>query len=126
MATALLWATLAAAASAPRGVVAHWGFDGSASDDAGLGNDVLFGGANLFAAKAVLTACVLVSVGLFLAMLELPKEATFIVVLGVLGALTAIGWAHGTMMLLAALLVILTFARKTSEYWSGKAPSGEE
>lgn len=89
-------------------------------------NDVLFGGGNDFAAKAVLTACVLVSIGIFLAMMQLPKEATFIVLLGVIGALTAIGWADPTIILIAALIAVLAFTKRATEYFTGGGVSGEE
>ena len=82
-------------------------------------NDALFGGANLFAAQAILTAAVLVSVGLALAVLHLEQTATFIVLFAVLGALTAIGWANPMLILVAALLAVALFVKKVTAYWTG-------
>ena len=82
-------------------------------------NDALFGGVNLFAAQALLTAIIMVAVGLALAMLGLDQTATFIVLFAVLGGLTAIGWANPTMILVAALLAVALFVKKVTQYWTG-------
>jgi len=87
-------------------------------------NDGLFGGFNLFAAQAILTAIIMVSVGLFLAMMKLNYIATFIVLFAVLGALTAMGWADPTMMMLAALLVVGLFVKRIAEYMTGSQGAG--
>ena len=91
------------------------------SDVADGVNDALFGGSNLFAAQAMLTAIVMVSVGLTLAMLRLNFIATFIVLFCVLGALTAMGWADPTLILVAGLFVVAMFVKKVADYWSGRA-----
>lgn len=91
-------------------------------------NDALFGGTNLYAAQTILTACVMVSVGLFLAVFELPYVGVFIVLFCVLGALTAIGWADITFILVAALIAASMFAKTAVDYMSGgggKAGSGK-
>ena len=82
-------------------------------------NDSLFGGANLFAAQAILTAAIMMSAGLFLAMMKLNYIATFIVLFCVLGALTAVGWADPTIMLVAAMIVIALFVKRVVEYMTG-------
>jgi hypothetical protein len=97
---------------------------GPVSDIADGLNDALFGGGNLFAAQALLTAAVMVSVGLALAILGLDTIATFIVLFAVLGALTAIGWADPTMLLLAGLLVAGMFVSKMVGYFTGGGTSG--
>ncbi len=84
-------------------------------------NDALFGGGNEFGAKALLTAIVMVSVGLLLAMLNLNYIATFIVMFAVLGALTAIGWAEVTLMLVCALFVVGMFVKKMVDWATGSS-----
>lgn len=82
-------------------------------------NDAMFGGTNLYAAQTLLTACVMVSVGLFLALFKLPYVGVFIVLFCVLGALTAIGWADITFILVAALIAASMFAKTAVDYMSG-------
>lgn len=82
-------------------------------------NDSLFGGANLFAAQAILTAAIMMSAGLFLAMMKLNYIATFIVLFCVLGALTAVGWADPTIMIVASLIVVGMFVKHVVEYMTG-------
>lgn len=91
-------------------------------------NDTLFGGANLFAAQAILTAAVMMSAGLLLAMLGLNYISNFIVLFCVLGGLTAIGWADPTLMLVAGLFVVAMFVKKVTTYVTGNqgADSGDE
>lgn len=89
-------------------------------------NDALFGGGNLFGAQALLTAIVMVSIGLLLAMLKLNYVATFIVMFCVLGALTAIGWAEVTLLLICALFVVGMFAKKMAEYLGGGSSVEED
>ena len=87
-------------------------------------NDGLFGGANLFAAQTILTAAILVSVGLFMTMLGLNYIATFIILFGVLGALTAMGWADITLMLIAGMLVAGSFVSQIVTYLTGTKKAG--
>lgn len=82
-------------------------------------NDSLFGGENLYAAQTILTATVMVSVGMVLAMLKMPTAGLFIVLFCVLGALTAIGWADITFILVAALIAASMFAKTAVDYMSG-------
>lgn len=101
-------------------------FIGSASASAGpvtdipdAINDALFGGGNLYGAQALLTAMVMVSVGLLLSMMKLNYVATFIVLFAVLAALTAIGWTDITLLLICALFVVAMFAKRMAEYFGG-------
>ena len=87
-------------------------------------NDALLDGTSLYAAKAILTAAIMVSAGLVLAMLKMPPTGLFIVLLAVLGALTAIDWADITFLILAALIVVAMFGKTMTEWMQGKA-SGE-
>lgn len=90
-------------------------------------NDSLFGGANLFAAQAVLTAAIMMSAGLLLAMLGLNYISNFIVLFCVLGGLTAVGWADPTLLLIAGLFVVAMFVKKVTTYMTGQgADSSEE
>ena len=89
-------------------------------------DEALFGGSNLFAAQAILTAIVLVSVGLMLAVLGLDYIATFVVLFGVLGALTAMGWADPTIILVCGLFVVAMFTKRIVEYISGMGGSSAD
>ena len=89
-------------------------------------NDALFGGANLFAAQSILTAMVMCSIGLLLAMLKLDYLSNFIVLFCVLGALTAIGWADPTIMLIAGLFVVGMFVKKVTTYVTGNQGASDE
>ena len=82
-------------------------------------NDALFGGDNLYAAGTLLTAAVMVSVGLVLGMMRLPSAGIFIVLFCVLGALTAIGWADVTFILVAGLIAVALFGKTAVNYVSG-------
>jgi hypothetical protein len=108
-------------------------FIGSASASAGpvsdipdALNDALFGGSNLFAAQAVLTAAIMMSAGLFLAMMKLNMIATFIVLFCVLGGLTAIGWADPTLMLVAAMIAAGLFVKRITDYMTGHEGAADE
>ena len=52
-------------------------------------------------------------------MLKLNYIATFIVLFCVLGALTAVGWADPTIMLVAAMIVVALFVKRIVEYMTG-------
>lgn len=82
-------------------------------------NNALFGGANEFAAQAILTAIVMMSAGLLLAMLHLDYIATFVVLFCILGGLTAMGWADPTIILVCGLFVVAMFTKRIVEYISG-------
>ena len=90
------------------------------SDVADSLNDALFGGTNLFAAQAILTAAVMVSVGVMLAVMDMNYLGIFIVLFAVLGALTAIGWADPTLIFVAGLIAGGMFVQRIAEYFTGK------
>ena len=88
-------------------------------------NNALLDGTSLYAAKAILTAAIMMSAGLVLAMLRMPPAGLFIVLLSVLGALTAIGWADITFLILAAFLTVIMFGKTMAEWMlGGGAPEG--
>lgn len=89
-------------------------------------NDALFGGTNLFAAQAILTAAVMMTAGLVLAVLHLEFVANVIVLFAVLGALTAIGWAPPVLLLLCGLLVGGLFVQKTARAFTGGSSDADE
>jgi len=82
-------------------------------------NGALFDGANLFATQAILTALVMITVGFSLAVMRLNYIAVMIVLLAVLGALTAIGWAPPIILLLSAFLIVALFVKRAAEYFTG-------
>ena len=82
-------------------------------------NNALLDGTSLYAAKAILTAAIMVSAGLVLAMLKMPPTGLFIVLLSVLGALTAISWADITFLILAALVIVAMFGKTMIEWIVG-------
>ena len=88
-------------------------------------NDALLDGTSLYAAKAILTAAIMVSAGMVIAMLKMPPTAIFIVLLSVLGALTAIGWADITFLIMAALIVVAMFGKTMTEWMQGKSSGAE-
>lgn len=94
------------------------------SDVADALNDGLFGGANLFAAQAILTAAVMMSAGLVLGMLGLDNIPNIIVLVSILAALTAIGWADPTMLLLTGMLIAGLGIKKGVEYMTGSGTAG--
>jgi len=87
-------------------------------------NNALLDGTSLYAAKAILTAAIMVSAGMVIAMLKMPPTAIFIVLLAVLGALTAIGWADITFLILAALIVVAMFGKTMTEWMQGGGTPG--
>ena len=109
-----LMAASSAASAAPIGDVA----DGV--------NDALFGGGNLFAAQAILTAAVMMAAGMTLAMLRLEFIANIIVLFAVLGALTAIGWAPPVLLLLCGLLVGGFFVQRAAKAFTGGSSDADE
>ena len=86
-------------------------------------NEALLGGTSLYAAKAILTAAIMASGGLAFAMLKLPPAGIFIVLLSILGALTAIGWADVTFLALAGFITVAMFGRTVADWVLG-GPSG--
>ena len=88
-------------------------------------NNALLDGTSLYAAKAIITAAIMMSAGLVLAMLRMPPAAIFIVLLSVLGALTAIGWADITFMVLAAFITVGMFGKTMADYILGKGTGAE-
>ena len=87
-------------------------------------NNALLDGTSLYAAKALLTAAIMVSAGLVLAMLKMPPTGLFIVLLAVLGALTAIDWADITFLILAALVIVAMFGKTMVEWIQGGQTQG--
>ena len=88
-------------------------------------NSALFDGTNLFAAQAILTACVMMGAGLVLAMVRLNITATIIVLFCILGALTAIGWANVTIMLISAMVFVALFVKRITEFFTGQGSPDE-
>jgi hypothetical protein len=82
-------------------------------------NTALLDGTSLYAAKAILTASIMMSAGLALAMLKMPPAGLFIVLLSVLGGLTAIGWADITFLILAAFITVIMFGKTLAEWMLG-------
>ena len=89
-------------------------------------NSALFGGANLFAAKLILTAAVMTSVGMVLAMLRMDTIGIFIILFCVLAALTAIGWADETIILVAAMITVAMFGKRVTTYMTGGGGGDED
>jgi hypothetical protein len=88
-------------------------------------NTALLGGSSLFAARAILTAAIMMSAGMTLAMLKMPPVGIFIVLLMVLGALTAISWADISFLIMASLLIVAMFTKTIWEYIGGKSSGAE-
>jgi len=87
-------------------------------------NDALLDGASLFAAKAILTAAIMVSVGLLLAVLKMPVMGIFIVLLTTLAALTAIGWADISILILVAFIIVFMFGKTVIPALTGSQGGG--
>jgi len=86
-------------------------------------NNALFDGASVYAAQLVLTAAIMMSAGLSLAVAKMPPAGMFIVLLSVLGALTVIGWADVSLMIAAIFIMVAMFGRTMADWLTGK-PSG--
>jgi len=86
-------------------------------------NNALFDGASVYAAQLILTAGIMMSAGLALAVARMPPAGMFIVLLSVLGALTAIGWADVSFMIAAIFIMVAMFGKTMAEWLTGK-PSG--
>ena len=89
-------------------------------------NSALFGGANLYAAQLILTASVMTSVGMVLAMLRMDPIGIFIILFCVLAALTAIGWADITIILVAAMITVALFGKRVTTYVTGGGGGGDD
>lgn len=87
-------------------------------------NNALFDGGNLYAAKILLTAAVMMSAGLVLAITKFPPAGMFMVLICVLGALTAIGWADVSIMILAILITIAMFGSTVVQWITGSKAGG--
>jgi hypothetical protein len=87
-------------------------------------NTALLGGTSLYAAKAILTASIMASAGLAFAMVRMPPAGIFIILITVLGALTAIGWADLTFLALAAFITVALFGKTMAGWVTGTGESG--
>jgi len=96
----------------------------SIDDIPGLVNDAIFGGEDLTMAKYLLSTAILVGAGLAMAASKLNMTATIIVLLGLIGFLTALGWVDIWLILLAAL-VIVALSSKTFVGWITGGGGGE-
>ena len=65
-----------------------------------------------YVAEAILSVMMLVSITLVLAMLRLPTQATIIVLIAVIAALTAMSWLDPLVILLVAILAAALFGRE--------------
>ena len=83
-------------------------------------NNALLDGTSLYAAKALLTGAIMMSAGLVLAMQKRQSMILLLIVLmSILGALTAIGWADLTFLILAALACMAMFGSKMAGWMTG-------
>jgi len=89
-------------------------------------NNALLDGTSLYAAKAIITASIMMAAGLVLAMLKLPMVGIILVLMSILGALTAIGWADITFLIISCLLVLAMFGKTVVEWTQGGAAPGEK
>ena len=89
-------------------------------------NSALFGGANLYATQLILTASVMTSVGMVLAMLRMDPIGIFIILFCVLAALTAIGWADITIILVSAMITVALFGKRVTTYVTGGGGGGDD
>jgi hypothetical protein len=83
-------------------------------------NDALFDGASVYASQLILTAAIMMSCGLPLALAKMPPAGMFIILLCVLGALTAIGWADVSFMIAAIFIMVAMFGKTMAEWLTGK------
>ncbi len=105
----------------------------SADASAGIINDLprainkaLFDDSNLTAAKALLAGGVLAALGAFVAVCRLNTVGTAILMIGMIGVLTAVGWLDYWLLILAALVVVALFAGRMADYISGHNKGGAE
>ena len=84
-------------------------------------NQALLGGSSLWAAQAILTAAIMMSCGLALAMLKMPPPGMFMVLLTVLGALTGIGWADISFLAMAGFIAVAMFGKTMAEWLLGES-----
>ena len=82
-------------------------------------NGALFDGASVYAAQLILTAGIMMSAGMALAVAKMPPAGMFIVLLCVLGALTAIGWADVSFMIAAIFIMVAMFGSTMAEWLVG-------
>lgn len=82
-------------------------------------NDAVFDGQNLMMAKYLLATCIMVSVGLAMAVAKFNMIATVIVLLGLIGFLTALGWVDVWLILLAALLIVAISSKNLVAWITG-------
>lgn len=69
------------------------------------------------AAEMILSASILLSVGLFVGMLKFSNMAvTAIILLAFTGMLTAIGWLDGWLIVMAALIIALFFGAQLRDW----------
>jgi len=97
-------------------------FIGSASASAGTISDIPDAvadslGISVVAAEMVLTAAILLSAGMALAMLKGSNTALIVIVeLGLLGMLTAIGWVDAWLIVMVALILALIFGASLRDW----------
>ncbi len=77
---------------------------------------------SVYAARLLLTACIMLSAGLAMAAARFQVGATYITLFVLLGALTAIGWADPTFLVAAIIIVVAFFGREISGWISGHVP----
>jgi len=82
-------------------------------------NDALFSGQNMYATQTVLTASIMMGCGILLGVLKLPMIPIFVILFCVLGALTAIGWADITFILVSGLITVALFGSKLVNWVTG-------
>lgn len=87
-------------------------------------NTALLGGSSLYAAQMILTASIMMSCGLSLAMLRMPPAGIFIILFSVLGALSAIGWADVTFLAMAGFIAVAMFGRTMVDWVLGDKGAG--
>ncbi len=93
-------------------------------DDIATGvNNGLFDGESLYKAKMVLSVAILVSASLSLAILRLPVMGMLIVMISVIGLLTAIGWLDRWIIIVTVILIAGLFAKAMANVLSS---SGSE
>lgn len=88
-------------------------------------NNALFDGGSLFAAQALLTAGIMCSAGLALAVARMPPAGMFVVLFCVLGSLTAIGWADVSLMIVAIFIAVGMFGKTMYEWVGGGGAQGD-